>query len=89
MNRQEVYTIIDEERDYQDTKWGDPDKRPKQVGSWLTLMRYLLTEAEATWSITDGDQTALDEIRKLAAVSVACMEQHGAVKRKWSNYGKG
>ena len=81
MNRETVYAIIDTERGYQDRKWGTIDQRPKQVGSWLTLMRAILTEAEKEWAHTDGDHTALDEIRKLAATTVACMEQHGAVGR--------
>ena len=82
MERSEVYAVIDSERDYQDRKWGTIDQRPKQVGSWLTLMRAILTEAEMEWAHTDGDHTALDEIRKLAATAIACMEQHGATKRK-------
>lgn len=81
MERSQVYWVVDSERDYQDRKWGTIDQRPKQVGSWLTLMRTILTKAEMEWSHTDGDHTALDEIRKLAATAIACMEQHGAVKR--------
>jgi hypothetical protein len=81
MERSQVYLVVDGERDYQDRKWGTIDQRPKQVGSWLTLMRAILTEAEMEWAHTNGDHTALDEIRKLAATTIACMEQHGAVRR--------
>lgn len=82
MNRSDVYACIDGERDYQDRKWGSPQQRPKQVGAWLTLMRALLTRAESEWAVSDGDTEALEQIRKVTAVGVACMEQHGAVERK-------
>jgi hypothetical protein len=81
MDRNEVYLAIDGERDYQDRKWGTIEERGKQVGSWLTLMRHCLTKAESDWATTRGDADALDEIRKVVAVGVACMEQHGAVPR--------
>ncbi len=81
MNRDEIYNILNEERDYQTEKWGSLQERPHEVGGWLTVMRYLLTKAEAEWSTADGDVSTLDQIRKLAATSVACMEQHGAVRR--------
>lgn len=80
--REVVYSVIDGERDYQDKKWGTVHARPKQVGAWLTLMRHLLTEAEAKWATSHGDTEALDIIRKLSAVTVACQEQHGAITRR-------
>ena len=82
MERSEVYSVIDGERDYQDRTWGTIEQRPKQVGSWLTLMRHCLTKAETEWATTRGDEYALDEIRKVVAVGIACMEQHGAMRRK-------
>lgn len=81
MKRKDVYVVIDGERNYQDQKWGTIDQRPKQVGSWLTLMRAILTKAEMEWAHSNGDHFALEEIRKLAAVAIACMEQHGAPLR--------
>lgn len=81
MERKEVYSVINDERVFQDRKWGTIADRPKQVGAWLTLMRHLLTKAESDWATSSGDHNALDEIRKLVAVGVACMEQHGAVPR--------
>jgi hypothetical protein len=81
MNRPEIYQAIDEERGHQDRKWGTIDQRPHEVGAYLTLMRKLLTEAEFAWAGNRGDEGALDELRKVVAVGVACMEQHGMVKR--------
>lgn len=70
------------ERAHQDTKWGTVADRPKQVGSYLTLMRKLLRDAEDAWATSSDDILALDEMRKVVAVGVACFEQHGAPLRE-------
>ncbi|WP_026600512.1 hypothetical protein [Methylomonas sp. 11b] len=80
--REEVYVAINEERDYQDMKWGAIDEHSHEVGSWLTIMRYLLGKAESAYTTAHGDSASLDEIRQLVAVGVACMEQHGPIKRE-------
>jgi hypothetical protein len=78
--RKLIYEAIDAERDYQYRRWG---YNPHEVGGWLTILRHLLTKAEAAWC-GDGDcnQDALHEVRKLAAVAVACGEQHGLPTRR-------
>lgn len=81
MPRKQVYEAIDSERDHQDRKWGTVQEHPHEVGGWLTLMRKLLTDAEAAWASSNGDQKALEEIRKVLAVGVACAEQHGLPSR--------
>jgi len=85
MNRAEVYTSIDSERYYQDGKWGTVDQHPHEVGGWLTLMRKLLTDAEAAWAGSNSDHKALLELRKVLAVGVACAEQHGLPHRSRFN----
>lgn len=82
--RQEVYNAIDSERDYQEVKikenrWNDP----KRVGEFLSVLRVLLADAEKKWyGESDLQPTeTLSQIRKIAAVSVACMEQNGVVSR--------
>jgi hypothetical protein len=78
VSRRDVYDIIDGERDYQDKKWsGDIHS----VGDWIVFMRTYLTQAETRFSKEVGDSGALDEIRKVAALAVACMEQNGYVER--------
>lgn len=79
--RNEVYKSIDTERYYQDRKWGTVDQHPHEVGGWLTLMRKLLTDAEAAWCSNNGDHKALIELRKILAVGIACAEQHGLPDR--------
>ncbi len=81
MERAKVYESIDSERYFQDRKWGTVKQHPHEVGGWLTLMRKLLTDAETAWATSNGDYKALDELRKVLAVGVACAEQHGLPER--------
>ena len=45
-NRESVFDAIDDERDFQDQKWGTIEDHPHEVGGWLTIMRSLLLKAE-------------------------------------------
>lgn len=81
MTREEVYRVIDGERKYQDWKWGSIEDRPHEVGAWIALMENLLEDARRAWGCSRSDMPALDELRKLVAVGVACMEQHGVPGR--------
>lgn len=81
---QKVLDSIHEERVFQNRKWGTTAAHPHEVGGWLTIMRKLLSDAEQAWSSRRGDEGALDEIRKVVAVGMACMEQHdpeGVIRR--------
>lgn len=75
MKREEVYELINGERDYQDKKWGGPehDKR-HSLGDFLLYMRYYLSEAEVCYG-TDSYEYTADNVRKVAALAVAAMEQ--------------
>jgi hypothetical protein len=77
----DVMSAIHDERVFQNRKWGTIEQHPHEVGGWLTIMRKLLTDAEAEWAGKSGDIGALDELRKVVAVGIACMEQHGAIPR--------
>lgn len=81
MTRERVYQAIDSERYHQDRKWGTIEKHPHEVGGWLLLMRALLRDAENAWASHSTDYLALEEVRKIAAVAVACGEQHGMQTR--------
>jgi hypothetical protein len=81
VTRGRVYDAIDSERDFQDRKWGTVEEHPHEVGGWLTIMRQLLRDAEKAWASAADDYTATVEIRKVVAVGVACLEQHGAQTR--------
>lgn len=86
-SRLEVYDAIDSERDYQDSLW-NPETTPTEgvhhVASWLTYMRSYLDEAVnqvSRGADPAASVAALNTIRKITAMGVACMEQHGAPQR--------
>lgn len=85
--RQVIYGKIDEERAYQDLKWSTgqrPDQVPdkdKSVAEWLNYIEYHLDLAKK--NVYNLDKTAaLDDIRKITALAVRCMEIHGCPERK-------
>ena len=75
----EVLSALHDERVFQNRKWGTVTEHPHEVGGYLTLMRKLLCDAEQAWSSQRGDVGALDEIRKVVAVGIACMEQNAPI----------
>lgn len=81
MDRTKVYEAVDTERDFQDRKWGTLEKHPHEVGAWIALMSKLIRDAENAWASSNGDYKALEEVRKVIAVGVACAEQHGITTR--------
>ena len=84
LTREQVYERIDVERQYQDHLPSNrTDGSDKQVGSYLTMMRHYMTKAEEAWTMNRGDSAALDNVRKIAAIAVRCMEEHGAPTRNW------
>jgi hypothetical protein len=78
VTRTEVYSVINGERDYQDRKWVKFDDAKWSVGDWLIFIQRYVDEAESKL----GYPEALDSIRKIAGLAVACMEYNGAPKRK-------
>jgi len=82
MDRDLVYSAIDSERDFQDAFTADKGMNPnKTVGEFLTLIRTYSNKADYTWTGSPGDAGALEEIRKIAAICVSCMEKHGTTIR--------
>ncbi len=81
--RKKVYEAIDTEREYQDKLGADrTDGKKHTVGEFLVMMRHYMTKAEEAWTLNPGDAAALDVVRKIAGISVNCMENWGAPKRK-------
>lgn len=79
--RSKVYQAIDSERDYQDVKW--PGHK-HEVGAYITMLDVYVANAKESWIENRGDYAALEEIRKVAALAVACMEQHSAPIRYYA-----
>ncbi len=86
MLRDDVYCLIDGERDYQDAMQVGPngrtDGKQKSVGDYLTLLVAYTARACEAHVGRPGDQPALDMVRKIAGIAVQCMEVHGAPPRE-------
>ena len=81
MRREEVYRIIDGERDYQEKKWNADTTESEGLHSpaeWLVYMQDYLTEAIHVASRNAdplGSKLVMDNIRKITGMGVAAMEQ--------------
>jgi hypothetical protein len=74
----DVFAILTAERLHQTRKRGDLDAHPLTVGEYLLVMQRELAEAVEAWAKGHPDDTAaLCEVVQVAAVAVACLEQHG------------
>lgn len=83
--RHQVYAAIDREREYQETRWGRDDARGIHMLEFVVFMEHYLALAKASGTKSSGPNFALheamNEIRKVAALAVACMEQCGVLPR--------
>lgn len=85
--RAKVFGALNSERDYQDAKGeqtyeGTP--RGHSIEEFLLYMRDYVEEGTHVASRVWGDKckpAMLDIVRKVTALGVACMEQHGAPQR--------
>ena len=79
-----VFGIIMGERKYQDAQQEDGRFQiaVHTVGEELLLMKVYLDKAMAKYAKYYGDSTALHAIRKVTALGVRCMENHGALPRE-------
>ena len=81
-----IIAAIDSERAYQDDRWGNQDG-PDSGAYGHTVDEfalYILTYAQKLAdeaSASRGDDEKLNIVRKVIALGVACMEQHGAPNR--------
>lgn len=83
MERKKVYELIDEEREYQDGK----DERSIEsdnlhsVADWVVYLDYQIQEAKKKVYMLDKN-AALEHVRKIAALAVACMESNETPSRR-------
>lgn len=74
----EIMDAIFDERQFQDEKHGSPAVNPHSVGSWLLTIEKELEEAKtAAVKGGHGRDNVINEIIQIAALCVACLEQHG------------
>jgi hypothetical protein len=78
-----VYLAIEDERRHQISVWDDEDD-PQSTSTELTLIRRYLSAADIAWSDNEGDATGLDVLRKVVAIAIRCMQNHGAPPRLYS-----
>lgn len=83
MERSEVYKMIDGEREYQDMQWGTVEQNPHNIRLWLKIALEELYEANGAHT----DEEKLDELRQVAAVCIAALEQHGCPPREGKENG--
>lgn len=86
-----VYSVVDGERNYQDAGRGNAKRhegdavkgvqRPLTPGEYILCMEKCLNDARDAWYKPGGGTDCLPFVRKVAALSVACMEHHGAPPR--------
>lgn len=85
-SRLKVYKAIDSERDYQTKEWPN-SQNLSTSGEIILLQRYTnaflkhYAEAEDAPGF-DTPMECLNDIRKMAAILVRCMENHGALFRE-------
>lgn len=83
MTREQVFAAIESERAYQIKRWGVRQQNgsfeevPKSVGEFITYMQHYM--AKATRAITTEAEvfSAMEQLRKVVTLGVACCEQHG------------
>lgn len=84
-SRDEVYTAIDSERAYQNALGADrrePREINHSVGDYLTMLKVYVDKALVAWTDNPGTDAAMNTIRKVTAIGVRAMEEHGAPPRE-------
>lgn len=82
----EVFAKINHELLYQDRMLRDIDRSNSDglgnevAGQLVTLSTYTQKAIDA-WTLNSGQQEALDVLRKVAAIAIRALEQHGCPSR--------
>jgi len=86
--RSEVYAALDSERAYQKHRWNETTTTSKGLHSfseWIAYMDYYMGLAKKELA-TRARQEAYPDVahimRKITAMGVAAMEEHGAPRRE-------
>jgi hypothetical protein len=74
----EVLASIESELIHQMQKWPG---HSHTTAEWLLILEKLVADARREWVTGHGDNSALHEIRQIAATAISAMEQCGAPKR--------
>jgi len=88
MKREDVYKLIDGEREYQDSRWNAETTASGGLHApeeWIVYMEDYLNEAKHILSrenVQTAYPKAMEIIRKVTAMGVAAMEQIDTAPRK-------
>ncbi len=78
-DRNLVYGSIDSELTYQWVRFGP---NPHEIDAFATYIRRYVAILDKVATEPNTENAKLNVIRKIAALCVRCMEQHGAPRRK-------
>lgn len=87
MKRSEVYDLIDGERAYQHSRWNSTTTTSTGLHSWEEWLTYIADYVQEAQHILsrESKQNAEERVgstmRKIAAMTVCAIEQHGAPQR--------
>ncbi len=82
-DRSAVYKAIDGEREYQNIRWTRQSPN-RTIDEWAMYLQVYSSEMCSIAAHTGDSERAvekLDYLRKIAAMAVAAMEQHGVTER--------
>ncbi len=86
MDRQSVFALINQERAYQDERWGVDHDRGNTIDDWADYIERYLKLIKYTndrpFGIYDVHTYRMEQFRKIAALTVAAMEQNETPKRE-------
>lgn len=85
IDRNKVYRAIDSERDYQDSRFTIERTGRSAIDRSLDeFILYIQQYAAEAGALTthENEEEALHFVRKVAALCVGCMEEHGAPRRE-------
>lgn len=84
VSRGKVFGVITDERKFQDAQQeeGRFEKKVHSVAEELVLMQRYLDKAFGAYTDNYGDAPALHQLRKVVALGVRAMENHGALPRE-------
>lgn len=84
---EKVFEIIKDERAFQRRRWGivneeGIEREPaREVGDFIVFMEKYLQDARTQYTEKPSDTPALEELRKVIALGVQCLQLHGCPAR--------
>lgn len=92
IDRKDVYAALDSERAYQEFRWkgsgaNPDDPRQHELDAWISYIAAYtarLVDQGSSWDSVYPEEKieVLNFVRKVAALCVVAMEQHGAPRRE-------